>query len=231
MKRFRTFRNLLFILLGTLLVSAYGITAAKLVQALAATNATAEGYTPLLLWTETTQVNTAALIPTLTNTPSPMPTKTAIPASATPSRMEFPVQDASLEIQVIGIKRPYHVYLGDDLIYDPGEGNMFLELGINVINFTDSDIPLKWSDVYLINKYQDKWYPVWGAYEKTNLVIDPFTVAIPRLVVDPKTRPDARIYLGDNGYLRAIFRLPRDNYYYYFSFADLPLIEINTEDQ
>ena len=215
----------MFVLLGTLLISAYGITAAKLVKALAATNATA---------TETTQVNTASPMPTKTATvitPSPIPTRTAIPASATPSRMEFPVQNVNLAIQVVGLEKPYHIYLSDDQIFTPGEGNMFLGLGINVVNFTDSDIPLKWSDVYLINKYQDKWYPVWGAYEKTNLVIDPFSVEILRTVVDPKLRPDVRIYLGDNGYLRAIFRIPRDNNYYYLSFADLPLIEIDVEDQ
>jgi hypothetical protein len=37
--------------------------------------------------------------------------------------------------------------------------------------------------------------------------------------------------LGDNGYLRVIFRVPRDNDYYSLAFADLPLIEINDMDE
>ena len=215
--------SIFFVLLGTLLVSACSGTIAKPVDALAAATATAEGNTPSPMPTETVEVSTP--------TPSALPTETPIPASATPSRMEFPVQNASLEIKVVNLENPYHVYLSNDLIYSPGEGNMFLDLGLSVMNRTDSDIPLKWKDVYLINKYQDKWYPIWGAYQKTNLVKDPLTVEILPFVVDPQVQPDARVYLGDNGYLRAIFRLPKDNYYYYFSFAGLPLIEIDYRDR
>jgi len=45
--------------------------------------------------------------------------------------------------------------------------------------------------------------------------------------VHPDFDPDAHFYLSDNGYVRVIFQLPRDNLYYYFGFADLQLIEIN----
>jgi hypothetical protein len=107
---------------------------------------------------------------------------------------------------------------------------MFLGLGIQVKNLTDSDIPFKWNEVYLINEYQDKWYPLWGAYKKTNMVIDPLGIEIRQFKVDSKDQPDARVYFGDNGYMRAIFRLPKDNNYYYLAFADLPLIEIDYGD-
>ena len=97
-------------------------------------------------------------------------------------------------------------------------------------SLTEAEIPFKWNEMYLINKYQDRWYPLWGAYKKTNLVIDPLGIEIRPFKIDSRDQPDARIYFGDNGYLRAIFRLPRDNHYYYLAFADLPLIEINYED-
>jgi hypothetical protein len=165
-----------------------------------------------------------------TGTSSPRPTQTLTPASPTPSRLEFPIQDASLEIQIMDIERPHQVYLSDNQIFTTGEGNLFLGLGIRVTNLTDSDIEFNWSDIYLTNKYEDKWYPIWGAYKKTNLMVDPLGIQIHQFKVDSKDRPDAHIYLGDNGYLRVIFRLPRDNHYYYLSFADLPLLEIANDD-
>lgn len=210
MKRISTVRTLLFVLLGTLLVSACSVAPAEPVKALAANTPTVEANTPL-----------------------PMPTET-LSASPTPSRMEFSVQNASLEVKVLDIERPHIVdlgiaaNLGTELIYTPGAGNMFLSLGVKVSNATGSDMPLKWTDIYLINKYQDKWYPIWGAYEKTNTVMDPLTVKILEFDhVDADFDPDARLYLSDNGYLRVIFRVPKDNLYYYFGFTDLPLIEIN----
>jgi hypothetical protein len=59
------------------------------------------------------------------------------------------------------------------------------------------------------------------------MVMDPLGIEIRKFKVDSKDLPDARVYFGHNGYLRAIFRLPTDNNYYYLSIADLPLIEID----
>jgi hypothetical protein len=209
---------ILLISLGAWLVSACSLMAVEPVEALAEPTAIVD-HTP-------SPVPTVTPIPA-TPTPSPIPTETPIPATPTPSLMEFAVQNDRLEVQVIKIEKPYQVHLSDDLIFFPGDGNMFLDLGIKVTNLTDANIPFHWSDIYLVNKYQTKWYPVWGAYEKTNLVIDPLSIAIRQFQVDPLVQPDARIYLGVNGYMRLIFRLPKDNYYYYFRFADLPLIEID----
>jgi len=214
MKKVSMFSSVLFVVLGTLLVSACGVTAPMPVAALSGTDAPAE-----------------------VNTPLPLPTEELSPASPetpTPSRMELPVQNATFQVKVLDVKRSHRVDLGIDnnlgteLTFTPGAGNMFLSFGVKVSNLTGSDITMKWSDIYLTNKYQDKWYPVFGAYKDTNSAIDPFTVEILEFdQVHPDFDPDAHFYAGDNGYVRVIFRIPRDNLYYFFGFADLPLVEIN----
>lgn len=211
MKKNSMFRNVLLILLGTLLVSACGVAEAQPVQALAGTTSTVEA-----------------------NTPVPLPTETLVSTYPTPSRMELAVQNSSLEVKVLAVETPYIVdlnmaaNLSNELVFTPGAGNIFLTLGVKVSNLTGSDIPLKWADIYLVNKYQDKWYPVWGAYKKSNVIIDPLTIKIVEFdQVSPDYDPDAHLYLGDNGYLRVIFRVPKDNLYYFFSIIDTPAIEIN----
>jgi hypothetical protein len=144
------------------------------------------------------------------------------------------VQNASLEVKILDVEKPYRVHLGIDpyhgteLSFTPGAGHMFLGLGIKVKNLTGADITFKWTDLYLTNKYQDKWYPSWAAYQPTNAAMDPLTVEIVKYdEVHPDFDPDAHFYASDNGFVRVIFRVPKDNLYYFFGMADLPLIEIN----
>jgi hypothetical protein len=140
----------------------------------------------------------------------------------------YPAESARLQMEVVDIEKPYQIYLSDNQIFAPGKGKMFLGLGIRVTNLTGADIPFKWTDIYIVNKYQDKWYPVFGAYKNTNSALDSSTVEILQYdQVHPDFDPDAHFYAADNGYARVIFRVPRDNLYYFFGFADLPLIEIN----
>jgi len=216
MKHVSIVMMILVILFGSLIVSACGVMEAQHAEALALSSATS---TPLPLPTRTP-----------VNTPSPVPTRTPVPATSTPSRMDLPVENEGLQIEVLEIEKPYQIHLSETSIFVPGKGHMFLGLGIKVTNLTNEDIPFKWNEIYLTNKYQDRWYPLWGAYKKTNMVIDPLGIEIRQFKVDHKNQPEARIYLGDNGYMRVIFRVPRDNYYYYLGFADLPWIEIVNED-
>jgi hypothetical protein len=162
-----------------------------------------------------------------TATASLTPTVTAIPATSTPSRMDLPVENGGLQIEVVDLEQPYQLYLGADSVFTPGPGNLFLGLGIKVTNLTERDLPFDWNEIYLFNEYEDKWSPLWGAYKKTNLAIDPLGIEIRPLKLGSNDQPNGRVYFGDNGYLRVIFRLPRDNDYYYLSFADLPVIEID----
>ena len=210
--------SVLFVLLGTAVLSGCGVTAPMPVQALAATEA-------------------PAVAVAVVNTPLPAPTQAlnaASPALPTASRMEFPVENANFKVKVLEVEKPFRVYLGKDtylgtdVVFKPAQGSMYLGLGIKVSNLTGSDITMKWSDIYITNKYQDKWYPVFGAYQQTNSAMDPRTVEIVKYdQVHPDFDPDAHFYASDNGYIRVIFELPKDNLYYYFGLADLPLIEIN----
>lgn len=209
----------LFVLLGSSLLSACTAAAAKPVEALAAATATVEVSAPLL-------------IPTAI--PTEISAETNVPASPTASRIEFPVQNDRLEAKILDVEKPYRVYLGwdsylgKDISYTAGAGYFFLDIGVRVTNLTGSDLPLKWTDVYLVNKNQQIWYPTWGAYEQTNEAMDPLAVEIVKYdQVHPDFDPDAHFYLSHNGYLRAIFRIPKDNLYYFFGCADLPQIEIN----
>jgi hypothetical protein len=222
MKKISIFRNAWFVLLlGALLLSGCGVKAVEPVVAMVATNAPAV-------------VNAVAptAVPAEVDTPLPSPAEApAAEASAdeapAPVRMLYSVQNERFEVKVLGLEWPTHANPdGKSFIY-PGPGNMFLGLGIRVRNLTGSDIDLKWDQVYLVNKYQDKFYPMWGAYKQTNQFVDPLNLEILEFAVHPDYDPDAHVYLGDNGFMRAIFRVPRDNLYYYFGFADLPLIEIN----
>jgi hypothetical protein len=217
MKKSNLLMIVLVVLLGSMLGSACSTAAAEPVQALGATDAPAE-----------------VAAPAATEAPLSVPAEAPAAGSPTPSRVEFSVQNASLEVKVLDVEKPYRVnlgmdpYLGTELTFTPGAGSMFLGLGVKVKSLTGADLPMKWTDVYLVNKYQDKWYPSWGAYQPTNAAMDPLTVEIVKYdEVHPDFDPDAHFYAADNGFMRVIFRVPRDNLYYFFGLADLPQIEIN----
>lgn len=216
MKKNSTFWCFLFVLLGGLLVSACGVRTVESAAALGGADVQEE-----------TIVDVPAVIPVEAETVLIEPT--AVPATELPApvRMIYPVKNERLEVQVLNLEWPTHANPDGKSFLYPGPGNMFLGLGIRVKNLSGSDIDLKWDQVYLENKYQDKWYPMWAAYQQTNKYIDPLTIEVLEFEVHPDYDADAHVYLGENGYMRVLFRLPKDNLYYYLSFADLPLIEIN----
>jgi hypothetical protein len=217
MKKIRLLRNVLFVLLGTLLVSACGVRAGEPVMALVANNAPAQEVSAPV----------PAQAPAEVNTPLPAPVEEPAAEAPKPTRMIYSVQNEELEVKVLGLEWPTHANPdGYSFIY-PGPGNMFLGLGVKINNLTGADYDLKWDQVYLANKYGEKFYPMWGAYKQTNMFVDPLTIKVLEFEVHPDYDPDAHIYLGGSGFIRAIFRLPYDNLYYYFGVADLPLIEIN----
>jgi len=216
MKKNSTLWSVLFVLLGTLLVSGCGVKAVGPVLALEAANAPADANATL-----------PAVVPAEEVAPLPETTELPTEESSAPVRMIYSVENERLEAKVLGLEWPTHANPDGKSFLYPGPGNMFLGLGIKVNNLTGSDIDLKWDQVYLTNKYQEKWYPTWGAYKQTNKYIDPLTIEVLEFEVHPDYDADAHVYLGENGYMRAIFRIPRDNLYYYFGIADLPVIEIN----
>jgi hypothetical protein len=168
--------------------------------------------------------------------PTEAPTEVDAPAIAEevmPARLEFPVSNGSVEVKVVDIDRVISVYLGQDPVlgtdirYSSEAGHMFMDIGMKVTNLTGSDIPMKWSEIYVSNKHGDKWYPKWGAYQEADGAVDPLTVKIIKYdQVHPDYDPDAHYYIGGTGFVRVIFELPRTSLYYFFGFGDLPQIEI-----
>jgi hypothetical protein len=214
----------LFVLLAALLLSSCEAVAAQPVEALGASDATPEAVSAPPSEPPSSNTDVAAPLPT-------EPAGSAFPAGA---RIEFPVENASMKMQILDVEKPHRVYLGWDsylkkeISFMPGPGNMFLSFGVKLNNLTSSDINMKWSDLYLVNKYDEKWYPEWGAYRGTNSFVDPRTVEIVQYDrVHPDFDPDAHFYASNNGFVRVIFRVPKDNLYYFFGFAELPIIEIN----
>jgi hypothetical protein len=137
MKKSSVLYIVLFVLLGTMLVSACSTTAPQSVAALAATEE-----------------------PTGAEPVSPLPAQQLNPVDGgapTPTRMEFSVENAQLVVKVMDIEKPHQVYLGvdnnlgTDIFFKPGEGHMFLGVGIKVSNLTGADLPFKWTDIYLVN--------------------------------------------------------------------------------
>ena len=199
--------------------------AAQTIEAMPTPLSPTATYMPAPTATQTIEAMPTPLSPTATYMPAPTATQTS--EDPIPSRIEFSVHSADYEVKVIGVDKPTQIYPGGDFYYIPGEGDMFLDVGIKVSNFTGSDALFKWSDIYITNKYQEKWYPTWGSYKQSNSVLDPLITEIFEFQIHPEVDPDAHFYLDNNGYLRAIFRLPKNNLYYYFGFGDLPLIEID----
>jgi hypothetical protein len=225
MKKSPLFSTILFILLGASLLSACGLQAQAIEPVTALVKADGAA--------DTTQ-------PTSVASPDAAPIDsvevTASSEEAAPARLEYPVKNDKMELQILSIKKPSSVDLstdpisGAEMLFKPGAGNMFLDFGIKVVNKTGTDIDVKWSDIYLVNKFQDKFQPSWGVYKESDVAIDPLLMKINKYDrVDPDFDPNAHFYMGNGGYIRVIFLLPRNNLYYYFGFGELPVIEIKNK--
>ena len=226
MKKSTLFRIVLFMLLGASLLSACGTEAnvAGPVVALVDSDGAAATNEP------------APVVAPVANAPVESVDVAASLDATAPSRIEFPVSNDKMEIQIVVIKKPTSVDLstdpisGSDLLFKPGAGKMFLDIGIKVTNKTGSDLNFKWSDISLVNKFQDKYYPSWGVYNESDIELDPLLMEINKYDrIHPDFDPDAHFYMGEDGFVRILFLLPRSNLYYYFGFGDLPVIEIKNE--
>lgn len=213
--------TVVFVLLGSSVLSACTTQAAEPVMALVKTDGTTVANQPA---PPTEAVSSEAI------------DVAVAPEAAVPARIESPVGNDKMEVQIIAIHKATSVFLGPDPIqgsdieFKPGSGNMFLEFGIRLTNTTGSDVLMKWGDIYIANKFEDKWYPSWGAYKESNVAVDPLTIEINKYDrIHPDFDPDAHFYVGDDGFVRVIFLLPRNNLYYFFGFGDLPVIEIKNE--
>jgi hypothetical protein len=131
------------------------------------------------------------------------------------------VKSANFEVKVIDAVKRDRVYPGGKFYFNPADGYMLVDIGVKVSNLTGSDIPVKWGDVYIMTT-EEWWAPSWGTYKDTSGNLDPFTIGVSELEIDP----EAQITFGQDGYFRLFYHIPKDGTYY-FGFADAPLIEVN----
>jgi hypothetical protein len=160
--------------------------------------------------------------PPPTEAPSGSPKAAAISESPAFVRMGTKVQSDSLEMSVITVQKPFRVYPNSEAFFTPGKEYMFLDIGVKVSKLADSEVSAKWNDIYVTNKYEEKWYPIWGVYKDTNVFEDPLTIKVSEYELDPEATD---VVFGDNGFLRVIFRVPKGETFY-FSLANMPLTRV-----
>jgi hypothetical protein len=73
-----------------------------------------------------------------------------------------------------------------------------------------------------MNENSDWWYPTWGTFKSSSGKMDPFTIGVSEVEIDPETT----ITVDNEGYLR-LFYVVKEADVYYFGFADSPLTEMN----
>lgn len=211
MKQKDTFKQVVFILLLA------SISLACSAGALAAT------VTPV-------PTNTVTLVPsTNTATPkptsTPLPTATEIPPTPVPVPMGTPVSSRDYEVNVIYMRTLNTVYL--DTIYQwvPTQGNMFVELGIKVVNLEPSSkVSIPWSAVYIIEENGDMRYPSWGEFKPVKIGIE-FNPK--ELVFRELKNPAEQVSFDEVVYLRAIYGAKKlSPTTLLFGFGESPLIKV-----
>ena len=207
MKHDRILVKVLFVLLTALIILACGVGALGATATPMPTNTPASTNT--LLPTNT---------PAATNTPLSPPTETATSEPPTPAPMGSTVQSANFEVKVIDAIKRDRVYPGGKFYFSPAAGYMLVDIGVKVSNLTSTDIPVKWNDIYIMNSKQDWWISSWGTYKVASGTLDPFSIGVSEVKIDPKVQ----ITVSHDGYLRLFYHIPVGETYY-FGFADSPL--------
>jgi hypothetical protein len=157
---------------------------------------------------------------------APEPTATEIQATPTPAPVGVPVRSGSYEVTVLGAVKLGRFYPGGTLLYTANPGNIIADVGVKVSNLTGSPASVKWSNVYVVEKTGEAWFPFYGSYKESGKKIDPFSLGIS----DKATNGDDLITFNGDIYLRLIFIVTdNDPTTFVFGFDDSPLIEITVK--
>lgn len=159
-------------------------------------------------------------VPPPTKTPLPKPTDTAAPP--TPSQLGEVARSQNFEVTVIAAEKRDRVYPGGKFYYTANPGYMLIDVGVKVVNISGSSLDVKWKDVYVMRENGDWWYPTWGTFKTSLDKLDPFSIGVSEVEIDP----EAVITVGNkDGYLRLFF-LVEEEAAFYFGFGDSPLTEM-----
>ena len=173
--------------------------------------------------------NTALPEPTNTVTPkptkTPMPTATEIPPTPAPVPMGTPVSNGDYEVNVIYMRTLDTVYLDAQYHWVPTAGNMFVELGVKIVNLKPgSKVAIPWGDVTIIEQNGDNWYPNWGEFKPVASGVE-FNPK--KLVFRSLENPNEQVVFDEVAYVRAIYGVAKlSPTPLLFGFGDAPLIEV-----
>lgn len=146
-------------------------------------------------------------------TSRPQPTKTAEPT-------EIPV---NFEVDIIAVEARNRVYPGGGFTFSPANGYMLLDVGVKVINLTNSNISVRWDDVYVMNENKEWAAPDWGTWKDVGNNLDPFSFGISETEVNPEDEISVK---STGGYVRVIYHIPRGDTYY-FGFGNSDTVKLN----
>jgi len=161
-------------------------------------------------------------------TPTQQPTSTPRPTStktATPAPMGETVSSGKYEVEVVTVRTLNTVYISEYSNWIPTEGNMFVELGIKVVNLKPgSKISVSWGDIYVIEEDGGTWYPNWGEFKPVASGVE---VSPKSLVFRSLDNPAEQVIFDDVVFIRAIYAVAKHNpTTILFGFGDSPLIKV-----
>jgi hypothetical protein len=169
--------------------------------------------------------------PPATNTIVPRPTSTLrptatdVPPTPTAAPMGMPVSTEDYEVNVISMRMLETVYLDAQYHWVPTAGNMFVELGIKVVNLKPgSTVSVAWGNIVVIEDDESTWYPNWGEFKPVASGIE---VSPKSLVFRTLDDPAEEVTFDDVVFIRAIYGVARHSpTTILFGFGNAPLIEV-----
>ena len=182
----------------------------------------AVAFTPTPLPTSTPEAtDTSTPRPTRT----PQPTATEVPPTPTAVPMGTPVSNEEYEVSVVSLRTLNTVYLDEIYQWVPTAGNMFVELGIKVVNLKPgSSVSVPWGDVYVIEEDGGTWYPNWGEFKPVTSGVE---ISPKSLVFRPLDNPSEQVTFDEVVFIRAIYGVARHSpTTLLFGFGEAPLIEV-----
>ncbi|MBN1305206.1 MAG: hypothetical protein JXA13_12290 [Anaerolineales bacterium] len=187
-----------------------------------------DSFSPLSVSTDTpVPTNTATPRPTSTPRPTttPQPTATEAPPTPIPAPMGTPVSNGDYEVNVVSMRTLNTVYLDKIFQWVPTAGNMFVELGIKVVNLKPgAAVSVPWGQVHIIEENGDTWYPNWGEFKpvESGIEVSPKSLMF-RMLEDPAEE----VVFDEVVFIRAIYGVAKHNpTTLLFGFGDSPLIVV-----
>jgi hypothetical protein len=161
-------------------------------------------------------------------TSKPRPTATKITPTPIPIPMGTPVSNEDYEVNVLYMRTLDTVYLDAEYHWVPTAGNMFVELGIKVVNLNPRATgAVRWGDIYVleVDEHAGPWYPNWGESKSvaSDVTVNPKSLVFKSL----EDKASEQIIFKDVVFVRAIYTVRKHSpTTLLFGFDSSPLIQV-----